>query len=232
MNVSVSGWVFLVLTCVYLPYMAIRTAIRARRPGGTPTRWQHLMGVFVAQGMTVFVALVAAESDDVRLFPRPTITPSSVVAALGFLALSLGTLPMRWNWKPAPEKQRTMWLLPHSTRDLWWWALVALTAGVCEEIVFRGVMLTLWQRVLGSWPGAVAICATVFSVSHFVQGWRAMLVIGLLAVGFHVIVKMSGDLYTAMAIHFVYDLLAGFVLLSLAKRDGLAPVSISGSGSG
>ena len=226
MSVSASGWVFLFLTCVYLPLMAIRTAIRARRSGGTPTRLQHLTGVFVSQGMTLFTALFAASSDDVRLFPGPTITPLSIATALGFLALSLGTLPMRWNWKPGPQKQQLMWMLPHRIGDLWWWGLVALTAGVCEEIVFRGVLLTLWQRILGSWSASVAVCATVFMVAHFVQGWRAMLLIGLLAVGFHLIVRLTGDLYTAMAIHIVYDFLAGLVLLRLATRDGLVPAAV------
>jgi len=221
MSVSVSGWVFLVITCVYLPALAIRTAVRARRWGGTPTRVQHLTGVFVSQAMTILVALFAAASDDVQLFPRPTITALSVVAALGFLLLSLGTLPLRWNWKPDEQKRQLMWMLPHHVRDLWWWALVALIAGVCEEIVFRGVMFTLWHRILGSSLASIAVCATVFSLAHFVQGSRAMLLIALIAVGFHLIVGLTGDLYTAMAIHIVYDFIAGLVLLRLATRDGL-----------
>jgi membrane protease YdiL (CAAX protease family) len=228
MSVSPSGCVFLLLTCVYLPLMAIRTAIRARRPEGPPTRAQHLSGVFVAQGMTVFTALFAASSDDVRLFPPPTITLVSIAAALAFLALSLGTLPMRWNWKPEEDKRRVMWMLPHRMNDLWWWGLVALAAGICEEIVFRGVMFTLWQRILGSWAASVAVCVTVFSIGHFVQGWRAMLLIVLIAVGFHLIVKLTGDLYTAMAIHIVYDFVAGLVLLRLAARDGLVPATAVG----
>lgn len=223
MSVSVSGWVFLFITCVYLPALAVRTAIRARRSGGTPTRAQHLTGVFVSQGMTLLVALFAAASDDVPLFPKPTVTALSVAAAVGFLLLSLGTLPLRWNWKPDEQKRQLMWMLPHHMRDLWWWALVALIAGVCEEIVFRGVMYTLWHRALGSPAASVAVCATVFSVAHFVQGWRAMLMIALIAVGFHLIVSLTGDLYTAMAIHMLYDFIAGLVLLRLATRDGLVP---------
>jgi membrane protease YdiL (CAAX protease family) len=65
-----------------------------------------------------------------------------------------------------------------------------------------------------------------------VQGLRTVAIIALMAVGNHLIVRASGDLYTAMAIHFVYDLLAGVVLLQLAKRDGVAAGSPAPGASG
>jgi membrane protease YdiL (CAAX protease family) len=66
------------------------------------------------------------------------------------------------------------------------------------------------------------VCAVAFALAHFVQGWKTVAVIAVLAVFNHLIVRATGDLYTAMAIHFVYDLLAGVILLRLAKRDGIA----------
>jgi membrane protease YdiL (CAAX protease family) len=110
--------------------------------------------------------------------------------------------------------------------------IVVFVAPLCEEIVYRGVMLQLWGRLLGGWWPAVAVCAVAFGLAHFVQGWRTVLVIVVLAVGNHLIVRASGDLYTAMAIHFAYDLLAGVILLRLAKRDGVAASPASGAGTG
>jgi membrane protease YdiL (CAAX protease family) len=104
---------------------------------------------------------------------------------------------------------------------------VALTAGIVEEIIYRGVMIALWQRILGSWWAAMMVCVAVFSLVHFLQGWRAMAAIALTAMAAHLIVRATGDLYTAMTVHFVYDLIAGVVLLRCARRDRVLPMDAS-----
>jgi len=228
MNVTPSGWVFLALTCMFLPLMAIRTAVRVRQPGRTPTRVRHLASVFVTQAITLPPALSAARYDDIRLFPSPNLGAFNLAMVLAFLVPTLGTLPMRWSWKSEAEKRRMIWMLPHTSVDLWWWTIVAVTAGIVEEIVYRGVMIGLWQRVLGSWWAAMMVCVVVFSLVHFLQGWYAMAAIALTATAFHLIVRATGDLYTAMTVHFIYDLIAGLVLLQCARRDGLLPMDASG----
>lgn len=222
MDLTPAGAVFLFLVTVFLPYAAVRGALRVRKPGATPTRAQHLASVFVTQGMGLFVAMMAATYEGIRLFPPPNIGWKNVAMTIAFLAPTLGTLPLRWSWRSREDKQRMMWMLPNRTSDLAWWLVVSLVAGVVEEIVYRGVMLELWERVLGAWWPAVLVCSVAFALAHYVQGPRTVAVIALMAVGNHLIVRASGDLYTAMAIHFVYDLLAGVVLLRLAKRDGVA----------
>jgi membrane protease YdiL (CAAX protease family) len=228
MNVTPSGWVFLALICVFLPLMAIRTALRVRQPGRSPTRVQHLTSVFVTQAMTLALALSAARYEDIRLFPPPSLGAFNLAVVLAFLVPTLGTLPMRWSWKSEVEKRRMIWMLPHGSADLWWWTIVALAAAIVEEIVYRGVMITLWQRILGSWWAAMVVCVAVFSLVHFLQGWRAMAAIALTAMAAHLIVRGTGDLYTAITVHFIYDLLAGFVLLRCARRDGVLPTDAFG----
>jgi membrane protease YdiL (CAAX protease family) len=228
MNLTIPGAVFLVATCVLLPLMAIRSALRVRRPGGTPTRAQYLTSVFVSQGMLLVLALSAARSEFIWLFPRRSFGVTNILLAVAFLVPALGTLPMRWAKKSEESRQRMMWMVPQRTDDLWWWALLALTAGIVEEIVYRGVMFKLWLRILGSWWLAVAVCVLVFALVHYVQGRRAMALIALFAFVFHMIVLVTGDLYTAMAVHFIYDFLAGVMVLRLARRDGVLQESAAG----
>jgi membrane protease YdiL (CAAX protease family) len=222
MDVTAAGWTFLVLVTVFLPFAAIRGAARARASTQAPTRGQYFASFLFGQGLGVFTALAAASYEWIVLFPAPNFAARNAWIALAFLVPTIGTLPIRWSWRSVEEKRRMMWLLPNRTSDLVWWMFVALVAGVVEEIVFRGVMFTLWTRVLGSWWPAVIVCSIAFALSHFVQGWRAVLVIAVMAIGNHWIVRATGDLYTAMAVHFAYDLIAGIVLLGLAKRDGIA----------
>ncbi len=227
MSVTAPGWVFLFLATVYIPFAAIRGARRVRQPGGTPTRVQHLVSVVITQGMGLFVALSAARYEYIELFPSPHVGWKNAAMAAAFLVPTLATLPLRWSWRSREEKQRMMWMLPNKPSDLAWWVGVSLVAGIVEEIVYRGVMVELWQRVLGSWWPAVLVCSAAFALAHFVQGVRTVVIIGLFAIGNHLIVRASGDLYTAMAIHFVYDLLAGVILLRLATRDGVTRVELA-----
>jgi len=67
------------------------------------------------------------------------------------------------------------------------------------------------------------LSALVFALAHFAQGWRAVLVIVAFAAASHGIVSATGDLYTAMFVHVVYDFLAGVLILRLARADGLRP---------
>jgi membrane protease YdiL (CAAX protease family) len=174
--------------------------------------------------MTLLAALLAATYDWIELFPSPDFGALDILLFVAALTAFLATLPPRWRWKTAEEKQRMLWILPRTNADLSWWAVVSLVAGIVEEIVYRGVMVALLQRILGSWALAVIACVAVFTVSHWVQGWRAMVAIAVTAVVMHLVVRWTGDLYTAMAVHAVYDFFAGVIMLRLARRGGLTRI--------
>jgi len=227
MDVSLAGWFFLSLIGVAFPLLSVRTAFRVRRPGRTPTKSQHLVSVAITQFFSLFLAFTAIREEHLELFPRPEMRWQAPVLAILFLALTLGTLPARWRWKPLEERHRNLWIFPRDRRDLGRWALIALMAGIIEEIVYRGVMLQLLERVLGGWWPAMLVCVAVFTLSHFVQGWRAMLVIVFFSAASHGIVRVTGDLYTAMFVHVVYDFLAGVLVLRLARDDGLLGAAAS-----
>lgn len=222
-NVSPFGWLFLLLTTVLVPLAAFRSARRVRRPGGTPTRRQHLLSVAFTQGWFLFLALAVARTDWINLFPRRPLGPFDAAFVAAFLVPTLGTLPARWRWKPREERERLRWMFPQRPADLGWWALVSLTAGTVEEVVYRGAMFTLWCRVAGTWWTATAICVAAFALAHFVQGWRAMLVIALFTLPLHLVVAYTGHLYTAMIAHALYDLGAGILIMRLyAGEPGLS----------
>lgn len=223
-EITVPGWVFLVIISFIMPLAALLSILRAGQATQLLTRPRYLLSVFAAQGMILLLALPAANFNDIPLFPAPDFQLTDFLLALGFLDLSVGTLPFRWAWQTIQEKRTAVSLLPHDLRDLGWWALVAIIAGVVEEIAYRGVLFALWQRLLG--PGwATAICVAAFTLAHATQGWRAMATIALIAWALHGIVFLTGDLYTAILVHIIYDFLAGILMLYLARREQLLPVS-------
>ncbi|MEY3420868.1 MAG: hypothetical protein RIR48_1157 [Bacteroidota bacterium] len=90
---------------------------------------------------------------------------------------------------------------------------LAFSAGICEEIVFRGFLITYIFYYIGDMPYgqgiAMAIPALVFSLSHLYQGWWAVLKIFIIALLFGAIFIFSGSLILVILIHIFIDLVSG-----------------------
>jgi membrane protease YdiL (CAAX protease family) len=115
---------------------------------------------------------------------------------------------------PRPRGSLARWLLPdfdallpRTAREGWWFALVALSAGVCEELVFRGWLLQVLTR-LGGLQGLVllAVAALIFGLMHAYQGPLGVLSTTALAVALIGVTVMTGSLLVPMALHVLLDL--------------------------
>ena len=118
--------------------------------------------------------------------------------------------------------------MPRDRTEKFLWVLVAASAGFCEEITWRGVQPMLVATLVGNLVAAAALVAVTFGISHMAQGWRSAAVITVFAGAFQFVVWLSGSLYVAMAVHFVYDVAAGFTYSRLGEElgypiDGVTP---------
>jgi len=113
--------------------------------------------------------------------------------------------------------------VPVDGRDRGLFVAVCLCAGVCEEIIYRGALFTLLSRATGDWWTAALVAALVFALSHLVQGWQSAALVLPFALGFQALVRLSGDLYGAMAVHALYDLAAGLIYARLGRGPGTTP---------
>lgn len=78
------------------------------------------------------------------------------------------------------DNRDVQFLLPHGSRETALWVCVALSAGICEEAVYRGYLqrqLTAFTRnaVLG-----ILLAAVAFGLAHSYQGFRraALITVG------------------------------------------------------
>ncbi|MGB8802513.1 MAG: CPBP family intramembrane glutamic endopeptidase [Candidatus Acidiferrales bacterium] len=101
-------------------------------------------------------------------------------------------------------------LVPRTNGEYPGMILVALTAGVCEEILFRGYVT--WY-FLAFWPGtrislalAVIISAILFGFGHIYFGVRQVGVSAVAGLFFSTIVLVAGSLAPAMILHAALDL--------------------------
>ncbi len=115
-------------------------------------------------------------------------------------------------------------MLPHSPLDFLVWFCVSLSAGVCEELIFRGYLLqqfTAWTRK----PiASVLIAALLFGSVHLYEGLGAILPLAALAVVYGFVVRhFKGDLRAVIVAHTLQDFLVGFIGLAKPFLDHHQP---------
>lgn len=106
---------------------------------------------------------------------------------------------------------------PHTRAELAWWVALSVSAGICEEFVFRGYLIWVLQPVLGLWLAAAA-SLIVFAVAHAYQGAKGVVAVGAVGGLFTLIVLVFGSLVPAIAVHVLVDAGEGLVAW-LALRD-------------
>ncbi|MEE8466937.1 MAG: CPBP family intramembrane glutamic endopeptidase [Planctomycetota bacterium] len=114
--------------------------------------------------------------------------------------------------------------LPASRAEFASYALLAVSAGVCEELLFRGHLIRYVQALSGDSPAghviAVGLPAVVFALVHLYQGWRAVAKIGLGSVVLGALFLLSGSLWVCIALHVAIDLVGGVLALRLGSVGG------------
>jgi membrane protease YdiL (CAAX protease family) len=94
---------------------------------------------------------------------------------------------------------------------------VSLTAGFCEEVLFRGFLIWVLQPVVGLWI-AVALAALLFGAVHAYQGVAGVIRTGLFGLLFTAIVLLTRSLWPAIVLHAAVDAMGG-VIAWLVLRD-------------
>lgn len=99
-------------------------------------------------------------------------------------------------------------LLPHTAGEQRGFRLLSITAGICEEVLFRGFVL--WYVCVWTGPAlAVAISSVLFGAAHLYLDGRSALRAGIVGAVMAVLVLASGSLWPAMILHAAIDLNSG-----------------------
>jgi membrane protease YdiL (CAAX protease family) len=109
-------------------------------------------------------------------------------------------------------------MLPHTGLELYWFVGVSLTAGFCEEFLFRGYFIWAFAPWLGWW-GAAALSVPIFASLHAYQGWIGALRTGVVGVLFTLVVAVFGSLWPAIALHALVDVGAGMIAWPALREE-------------
>lgn len=222
--ISLAGWAFIAFITIFVPWAVVRNREAALAMAWIPLA-DRFLAMLVPQIVLGVLALVAAWIEGVRLFPAQVPALRAWLAGAIFLAAVVAIV--RPYWRRSIEDLKPTWRLfaPTSARERRMWVALSLSAGLAEEWVWRGVLPALLTEVTGSVPAAIAISIASFAVAHAIQGPRSMLAIAGIAAAFHALVLLSGSLYVAMVVHFVYDVIAGFTYERFARELGFLQAS-------
>ena len=111
---------------------------------------------------------------------------------------------------PAPEaaNDAVTALLPRSRRERRGYAFLSLTAGVTEEIVYRGFVLAAMVALLPPLPALayLLLSGVVFGLGHAYQGRAGVVTTGIIGVLFMGIYLATGSLLLPIVLHVLMDL--------------------------
>jgi membrane protease YdiL (CAAX protease family) len=99
-------------------------------------------------------------------------------------------------------------LLPRTATERRWFALLAITAGVCEEVLYRGFALAAlrWAASDIGKPALIVASAAAFGLAHLYQGRMGVVLTGLVGAYFAWITISTGTLVPVIALHALLDL--------------------------
>ena len=224
-RIGLPGSYHLLVFGVLLPAMVVRNY--RKLVGKTmpwPDRMRHFQTTSLMLTLFTVLSLLVAKVEWIDLFRFDAARlPQGLVA--GVVMYAAAVLFMRPRWRKAVERRaRVVHLfMPSNATERGWWVLVSFLAGIGEEITWRGVQTALLVALTGNYWIATALSAVSFGLAHYIQGWKSAAVITVFALGFQVVVFLSGSLYVAMAVHVAYDITAGLNYGRLGRQLGYSP---------
>jgi membrane protease YdiL (CAAX protease family) len=211
------GWGFVVLYVVLLPLAAWHTAQLFDQPEALPPKRQMLRAVAAQLAVLGAIAAAAGWWERVPLWPARWPSVADWGWALLVFALAAASMVMRWRRSSARARARWSLMLPEDRPQFRWWIVVALLAGISEELAYRGVLTTVLSRASGQWIVAAALSLLAFALAHWWQGGVNVLLVALFGLALQLLALGSGSLLTAIVLHAVYDLWAGWWLMNRAR---------------
>ena len=132
---------------------------------------------------------------------------------IGFLLVSLLALGLVGRLlHNTSSLESVRFMAPRGFLEMTVWMLLSITAGICEETIFRGYL----QRQFIAWSKVpavgIVVSGALFGAVHIYQGADHAIAIAVLGVLLGVLAVMRRSLKTGMISHAVQDSIGGIAL--------------------
>lgn len=225
--------IFVLLIFVVLPiHSSIDTRrylarINAGKPANRPRLYLEtsaMQWIFLAV-VAITWWILARPIDDLgfRILEGPQLWGGSAV-----LVALIGMMVYGWQTtKRASEEEKKKQVdalgkfvpfLPHTRRDFRYFVVVSITAGVVEEIVFRGFALLYLGWFMPLWV-AVVVSSVGFGIVHMYLGGSGAIRAGILGLCFAIYYVLTGSIWLPILAHAALDILQGMIAVELLRKD-------------
>ena len=207
-------FIALALILVVAPLASALLAKRAKQ-GEQARHARYARSMLILWGMTWLaiyaLSLWGQRPADVGFAPPtdPLFAYGVVFAVIALIAVA----SLRRTRLPGGDySERIRLIAPMTVADWLWFVPVALSAGLCEEFLYRGYALhVVAQFTHDVWIGVV-VSTAAFGLAHFYQGWRGVIGTAIFGLFFALVVVVSGSLWPCMIGHALQDLIGGAVV--------------------
>ena len=121
------------------------------------------------------------------------------------------------------ERMNALKITPRTREELAVFIFVAVTAGVWEELLYRGFFIWFLRPSTGV-IAAIVISSAIFGIGHIYQGWRGVVNTGLVGLVFAIFYVFTQSLWWLMAAHAVVDIYGGVLAWRLTNMSRRAAV--------
>ncbi len=139
------------------------------------------------------------------------------IAAAFWIVSAVLLLILGWLLGVAEHRPNMEFILPHSGAEITVWIALSITAGICEETVFRGYLQRQFMALTKSVPAGILLSAAAFGTAHAYQGFRMVILIGLYGAMFGILAHWRTSVRPGMIAHAWQDYLSG-VLAGLVRH--------------
>lgn len=106
------------------------------------------------------------------------------------------------------DNREIQFLLPHGGREIALWVCVSISAGICEEAVYRGYLQRQFMALTKNVTLGILLSAAVFGLAHSYQGFRRAAVVTIGGAMSGVLAHWRKTVRPGMFAHSFQDLLA------------------------
>jgi len=178
--------------------------------------FEWLLFVFVVAGVRRHGAPVLIILGDQWHSVREVLRDIGIAAA--FWLVSAGLLfVLGWLLRIGALGRNMQFMLPHGGAEITLWLALSVTAGICEETIFRGYLQRQFIALTKSVPAGILLSAAAFGAAHAYQGFRMVILIGLYGAMFGILAHWRGSVRPGMIAHAWQDSLSG-VLAGLTRH--------------
>lgn len=217
---------FIVLLFIVFPAWGAwswRREVARLRAGATPDRLAYYRQTLVLE-WTALAALLAAWLYLERPFAALGFTAPSGwgfwAGGVILLAVVAGLVRGDYNARRADAAAREMvresvgdlvYFLPNSERTYRRFVGLSITAGICEEIIYRGYLFWYLGAFMPPWA-VVLVSSLGFGLGHSYQGAIGVARVTAIGIAFGCFYLLTGSIWLPIIAHAVLDILQGAIL--------------------